>query len=301
VRENLTPSKIVTEKSLTNAIVTLLGIGGSTNGILHILTYAQELGLNIQLELFDELSRRVPCICRIIPVGPYTVVDLHQAGGTPAILKRLTKFVNLDCTTVSTHTIGETIQDLDVPETDVLATVSNPVYSEGGLAVLKGNLAPNGAIVRTSSMSHETLAVQGRARVFDSDKTAAQALYDGKVEKGDVLVLRYQGPKGAPGMVEVMQTTDALVALGLDTAVWLVTDGRFSGFNRGPIIGHISPEAMSGGPIAAVEDGDIIHIDIPNRVLSLEVSANEVEETGILEATSSKGQTRIPNHLRPPR
>jgi dihydroxy-acid dehydratase len=205
-------------------------------------------------------------------------VDLHEAGGTPAILKRLSEFINLECVTVSNTTIGEIIRDLKIPESEVIATVSNPVHKEGGLAVLKGNLAPNGAIIRTSSMSQKTLTVKGRARIFDSDKAAAQALYDDEVKAGDVIVLRYQGPRGAPGMVEVMQSTDALVGLGLDTSVWLITDGRFSGFNRGPIVGHVSPEAMTGGPIAIVQEGDTICIDIPNRALSLEIPAREIEE-----------------------
>lgn len=278
VEQNVRPSDIATEEALRNAIITDIAIGGSTNAVLHILSYSQELGMSLDLELFDELSRKIPCICRVIPNGPYTVVDLHDAGGTPAILKRLSRFLNLDCLTVSCKTIGEIIKDVDLLETDVIATLERPVHKEGGLAVLRGNLAPQGAIIRTSAIKGQGLRFRGPARVFDSDAEAAESLHRNAVRAGEVVVVRYQGPKGAPGMIEVMQSTDALIGLGLDTSISLITDGRFSGFNRGAIIGHVSPEAMDGGPIAIVQEGDIIDINIPSRLLRLELSDGVIQE-----------------------
>jgi len=280
VKKNLTPSKIITEGALRNSIVVEVAIGGSTNAVLHLLAYARELGIDMQLELFDRMARKIPMICRVLPSGPYTVVDLHEAGGVPALLKRLSegRLIDLNCITVDDSTVGDNIRNYVVPKSDVITTIRNPTCSYGSLAVLKGNLAPNGAIVRTSAMTRKMFRFKGPARVFDSDEKACEFLLSGRISPGDVIVIRYEGVRGAPGMREVMQTSDALVALGMDKSVGLVTDGRFSGFNRGPIIGHVSPEAMVCGPIAIVEDGDLVKVDIPNRRLDVELSEEEIKK-----------------------
>lgn len=277
VKKGIRPSHIMTKEALVNAIVVDLAIGGSTNAVLHILTLAQELGIELSLDEFDRLSRRTPCICAVIPNGPYTVVDFHEAGGVPALMRELKGLLDLDCRTVNTKKIGENIQGARILNEKVIRRKDNPVYEEGGVAILKGNLAPEGAVARPTSFKKEMLRHRGSAKVFDSDEDALKAIYDKKVKKGDVVVVRYEGPKGAPGMREVMLSTDALVGMGLDKSIALITDGRFSGFTRGAAIGHISPEAMVGGPIAIVKDGDIIDIDIPNRNLNVHLTEEEIK------------------------
>jgi len=279
VRKKIKPSDIVTEKSLKNAAMVDIAIGGSTNAILHILAFANELGINFNLEIFDEYSKKIPCICNVKPNGEYTVVDLHFAGGVPAIMRELKDFLFLDCMTVEEKTLGENLSSFNKEiNRRVIYSINKPLYKEGGLAILKGNLAPNGAIVRTTAMSKDMLRFRGPARVFNGDQEAYEALKKNMIREGEVIVVRYEGPKGAPGMKEVMLSCDALVALGLDKSVALITDGRFSGFNRGPIIGHISPEAMDCGPIALLKDGDIIEIDIPKRELNVNLTKEEMEE-----------------------
>lgn len=277
VKKRIKPSHIMTKEALVNAIVVDLAIGGSTNAVLHILTFAQELGIELSLDEFDRLSRRTPCICAVIPNGPYTIVDFHEAGGVPALMRELKDFLNLDCLTVNTKKLGENIQGARILNEKVIARRSNPVYKEGGLAILKGNLAPNGAVARPTSFKKEMLRHRGLAKVFDCDEDALNAIYNKKVGKGDVIVVRYEGPRGAPGMREVMLSTDALVGMELDKSIALITDGRFSGFTRGAAIGHISPEAMVGGPIAIIKDGDIIDIDIPNRSLNVRLTEEEIK------------------------
>ncbi len=277
VKKRIKPSHIMTKEALVNAIVVDLAIGGSTNAVLHILTLAQELGIELSLDEFDRLSRRTPCVCAVIPNGPYTVVDFHEAGGVPALMRELKDFLNLDCLTVNTKKLGENIQGARILNEKVIAKRSNPVYKEGGLAILKGNLAPNGAVARPTSFKKEMLRHRGSAKVFDCDEDALNAIYNKKVGKGDVIVVRYEGPRGAPGMREVMLSTDALVGMELDKSIALITDGRFSGFTRGAAIGHISPEAMVGGPIAIIKDGDIIDIDIPNRSLNVRLTEKEIK------------------------
>jgi dihydroxy-acid dehydratase len=275
--KEIRPSRIMTEETLANAIVVDLAIGGSTNAVLHLLTFAQELGIELCLDEFDRLSRRTPCICAVIPNGPYTVVDFHEAGGVPALMKELGDLLDLSCFTVSGKTLGENLEGARISNEKVITRRNNPVYKEGGLAVLRGNLAPRGAIARPTSFKKEMLRHEGPAKVFDCDEDALKAIYDKKVKKGDVVVIRYEGPRGAPGMREMMLSADALVGMELDKHIALITDGRFSGFNRGAAVGHISPEAMVGGPIAVIKNGDIIEIDIPKRCLNVHLTDEEIK------------------------
>jgi len=278
VQEKIKPSDIIGENSLRNAAMVDIAIGGSTNAILHILTFANELAIGFDLEIFDQYSRKIPCICNVKPNGEYTVVDLHSAGGVPAIMRELKSFLHLDCLTVDGKTLKENLSNFkEKVDRKVIYSVNQPLNKEGGLAILKGNLAPNGSIVRTTAVPKNMLRFRGPARVFDGDREAYEALRENRIHKGEIIVVRYEGPKGAPGMKEVMLACDALVALDLDKSVALITDGRFSGFNRGPIIGHISPEAMEGGPIALLKDGDTIDIDIPERKLNVDLTMKEME------------------------
>ena len=278
VEDNLTPSRIMTRQALLNAIIVDLAIGGSTNALLHLLTFARELEIELALDDFDRLSRKVPCICSVIPNGPHTVVDFHEAGGAPAVMNELKELLHLDCLTVNGTTLGDNLIGKKSLNPKVISTVKHPFHETGGLAVLKGNLAPRGAIARPTSFKKEMLKHTGPAKVFDSDEDALKAIYDRNVQKGDVIVIRYEGPIGAPGMREMMLSTDALVGMGLDREIALITDGRFSGFTQGTAIGHIAPEAMIGGPIAVVQDGDVIEIDILNRSLTIRLTDDEIKE-----------------------
>ena len=277
VKKEIRPSRIMTEETLANAIVVDLAIGGSTNAVLHLLTLAQELGIELCLDEFDRLSRRTPCICAVIPNGPYTVVDFHEAGGVPALMKELRDLLDLSCFTVSGKTLGENLEGARISNEKVITRRNDPVYKEGGLAVLRGNLAPGGAIARPTSFKKEMLRHEGPAKVFDCDEDALKAIYKKEVKRGDVVVIRYEGPRGAPGMREMMLSADALVGMELDKHIALITDGRFSGFNRGAAVGHISPEAMVGGPIAVIKNGDIIEIDIPKRCLNVHLTDEEIK------------------------
>ena len=278
VEDHLTPSRIMTRQALLNAIVVDLAIGGSTNALLHLLTFARELGIELAMDDFDRLSREIPCICSVIPNGPHTVVDFHEAGGVPAVMNELKEHLHLDCLTVNGTTLGNNLIGKKSLNHKVISNFKNPFYETGGLAVLKGNLAPRGAIARPTSFKKEMLKHVGPAKVFDSDEDALKAIYDGNLKKGDVIVIRYEGPIGAPGMREMMLSTDALVGMGLDREIALITDGRFSGFTQGTAIGHIAPEGMAGGPIAVVQDGDVIEIDILNRSLRVRLSDDEIKE-----------------------
>lgn len=277
VKKGIRSSHIMTREALINAIVVDLAIGGSTNAVLHILTFAQELGVELALDEFDRLSRKTPCICAVVPNGPYTVVDFHEAGGVPALMGELKDLLNLNCLTANAKKLGENIQGARVLNEKVITGRNKPVYEEGGLAILKGNLAPQGAVARPTSFEKEMLRHQGPAKVFDCDEDALKAIYDKKVKKGDVIIVRYEGPRGAPGMREVMLCTDALVGMELHKYIAVITDGRYSGFTRGAAIGHVSPEAMVGGPIAIIKDGDIIDIDVPNRSLNVRLTEEEIK------------------------
>jgi dihydroxy-acid dehydratase len=278
VKRSIRPSRVVTKRSLTNAIVVNAAIGGSTNAPLHIMSFGRELGIEIELDLFDEVSRKTPLLASVVPNGPHNVVDFNDAGGVPALLKELGDLLDTSVMTDNGVTMAQVLKEAGGTRGPAISTRAHPVQPEGGLAVLKGNIAPRGAIARTSAIRKEMQVHRGPARTFNGDQAAWEAIVAGKINPGDVLVVRYEGPKGAPGMKETMLSTDALYSVGLEGSVALITDGRFSGFNRGPIIGHVCPEAMEGGVIALIQDGDWIEINIPKRKLSLEISEAEIEE-----------------------
>jgi len=293
LRREARPSDLITRASLLNAVAVDLAIGGSTNAVLHLLALARELDLQLALDDFDRLSRAIPCICAVRPNGPYSVVDLHEAGGVPALLNVLQHELDLSASNVSGRSLSEVISSTRHEQTGpVIRPFDDPVHPDGGLAVLYGNLAPDGAVVRTSGVPAGMRSFSGPARVFNGDAAALAAVEDGVIRPGDVMVVRHEGPKGAPGMKEVMLATDALVARGLDRSVGLVTDGRFSGFNHGPIVGHVSPESFDGGPIALVRDGDEITVDIPGRRLEVALSPDELSgrRTGWTQPPAKTGR-----------
>jgi len=277
LKEDITPSKILTKKAFHNAIAVDMAIGGSTNTVLHLPAIANELGLTIDLDMFDEISKKTPHLCKIAPAGPYKMTDLHRAGGVPAIMKELGDLIHLDCFTAAGKTVRELIQAAKVYDSEVIRPKERPIHREGGIAILRGSLAPNGSVVKTAALAETMWKHDGSAKVFDCEEDAVKAIYAGSVAKGDVVVIRYEGPKGGPGMREMLEATSAVMGLGLGESVALVTDGRFSGATRGPCIGHVSPEAMEGGPIAAVRDGDAVRIDIRARKLDLQVPESEVK------------------------
>lgn len=265
----ITPRDIVTRSALENAISASMALGGSTNSVLHLMAIAHEAGVKLQLEDFDRISRQVPYICNIKPSGRYALADLDEAGGIPAVLKTIEPHLQKDHLTVTGRTLVENNADIVPPENDVIFPLERPKRAEGGIAILRGNLAPDGAVVKQAGVKPSMYVFQGRARVFHSMEDASEAVSNDKIAEGDVIVIRYEGPRGGPGMREMHMTTSLLVGRGMDEKCALITDGRFSGSTRGPCIGHISPEAAAGGPIAIVEDGDGILIDIPNRRLEL--------------------------------
>ncbi|CAH2031096.1 dihydroxy-acid dehydratase [Trichlorobacter ammonificans] len=268
VRNNVTPRSILTREAFENAIRVDLALGGSSNTVLHLLAIAREAGVELPLETFDILARETPQLASMNPAGEHFMEDLDVAGGVSGVLKQLGDKIKDNPTVMglSTLQLAESVQNVD--ET-VIRPLSNPVKKEGGIAVLFGSIAPKGAVVKQSGVSDKMMVFEGTARCFDSEELAMAALMDGKIKSGDVVVIRYEGPKGGPGMREMLAPTAALMGLGLGDSVALITDGRFSGGTRGPCIGHISPEAAEGGPIALVEDGDRILLDIPNRTLDL--------------------------------
>lgn len=277
VKKNITPGNVLRRENLLNGIILTMAIAGSTNAVLHLLSLARELDIDLTLDDFDRLSREVPVISRVIPTGKATVVDLHHAGGVPAIMGELKDHLNHEALSVSGLTAGEIMEGNRSRDHSVLTTVENPVLSSGGIAVIRGNLSPDGAICRTSTISEKALRFKGPARVFDSDEEAHSAVVEGRISKGDVVVIRREGPRGAPGMREMMMTTDALVGLGMGQDVFVVTDGRFSGFTEGAAVGHLSPEADVGGPIAVVREGDPISIDIPARRVDLDIPDEDLQ------------------------
>ena len=278
VKENIKPKDILTREALLNGVIITMAVAGSTNAVLHLLSFAREVGVELTLDDFDKLSESVPVISRVIPTGKATIVDLYNAGGVPAVLGEMKDYLHKECLTVSGHTIGEIADLRRSSDHDTLTTVQNPVFKNGGIAVIKGNLSPNGAICRTTTISEAIRKFEGPARVFHSDEEAHKAVVSGNIKKGDVVVIRYEGPRGAPGMREMMMTTDALVGIGMGQDVFVLTDGRFSGFTEGAAIGHISPEAAVGGVIAVVEDGDIIKIDIEGRSVNLDIADEVIKE-----------------------
>ncbi len=277
LREDLKPSDIMTEKAFENAIAVDMALGGSTNAVLHLLAIAGEAGIPLSLSLFDEISKRVPHLCNMIPSGPYALEDLDAAGGIPALMKELSPLLHLDAFTVTGKTIEKNIEEARVLNAEVIRPLTNPVHRGGCMAVLRGNLAPEGSVVKTAAVSPKMLVHKGPARVFDSEEEAMKAIVSRKIEGDDVVVIRYEGPKGGPGMREMLSPTATISGMGLSDSVALVTDGRFSGATRGPCIGHVSPEAAEGGPIAALINGDLIEINIPKRVLRVELKDEEIE------------------------
>ena len=275
--EDLRPSKIVTAASLANAITAGMALGGSTNVVLHLLALASELNIPLSLETFDQISRRTPFICNIKPSGKYPMVGLEEAGGVPAVLTELLDLLDLDVLTVTGKTLKENLAGAKNRNPDVIFSREKPLRKEGGIAILRGSLAPGGAVVKQSAVSEKMMTHTGPARVFENEESAREAVLGNQIKPGEVIVIRYEGPKGGPGMPEMLSVTASLVGMGLAESVALVTDGRFSGSTRGPCIGHIVPEAQEGGPIALVRDGDMIAIDIPQRRLDLLVSPEEMD------------------------
>jgi dihydroxy-acid dehydratase len=277
VQDNLTPSKILTEQAFENAVAVDMALGGSTNTTLHLPAIAKEVGLTLPLSTFDAIGRKVPHIASMIPSGIHAMEDLDAAGGVPAVMNVLKDFLHLNQPTVNGRTVGENIQDAKVQDTTVIRPLSDPVHKEGGIAILTGNLAPKGAVIKSAGVSEKMMRHSGPAKVYDSEIDALSAIRGGKISPGDVVVIRYEGPRGGPGMPEMLFPTASIAGMGLAESVALVTDGRFSGATRGGSIGHVAPEAFEGGPIAVIQNGDIITIDIPNRVLKVELSDEELK------------------------
>jgi dihydroxy-acid dehydratase len=279
VRQEIKPLDIMRLNSFYNAIATDMALGGSTNTVLHLPAIAYEAGLKLDLDVFNEISDKTPHLCNMSPAGPHHLQDLHEAGGVRAVMRELSKkgLIFTDAFTVSGQTIGENIAAAEIRRSDVIKTVSDPWHETGGIAVLRGNLAPQGAVVKRTAVAREMWRHQGPARVFDREEDAQEAIFNHEIKKGDVVVIRYEGPKGGPGMREMLIATSALVGLGLDKDVAIITDGRFSGATQGPAIGHISPEAVEGGPIALIKDGDLIDIDIFQKKLQVRITEEEME------------------------
>ncbi len=275
VRRNILPRTLCRKEAFENAIKVDMALGGSTNTVLHIIAIAKEFGIDIPIDMFDEISRHTPHIANILPGGEHFMEDLESAGGIPAIIKRMRNQLN-DVMTASGKMMSQIANEAQVFDENVIRDARNAYHKEGGIAVLKGNLAPEGAVVKQTAVSEAMMKFKGKARVFDSEEAAMTAIMAGRIKKGDCVVIRYEGPKGGPGMREMLSPTSTLVGMGLANDVALITDGRFSGGTQGPCIGHISPEAMTGGAIAIVQDGDEIVIDIPARRLELKISDEEM-------------------------
>jgi len=280
IKQDLRPSKILTQKTFENAITVDMAFGGSTNTSLHLPAISREAGIELSLRTFNEISEKTPHLCNMSPGGPHHLQDLHQAGGIPALMLELCRggLIHQGALTVTGQSIGENINGKKIRNPEVIRPIERPYHPTGGLAVLFGNLAPEGAVVKRSAVDDAMLKHQGPARVFNSEEDAIKVILDGKIKKGEVVVIRYEGPKGGPGMREMLAPTSAIVGIGRDRDVALLTDGRFSGGSRGAAIGHISPEAAEGGPIAAVQDGDQIEIDIPDKKLNLLISDEELKK-----------------------
>ena len=278
VNEDLKPRDFLSSDSFENAIMVDMVLGGSTNTVLHVTAIANEAEVDLPLSRFDKLSRRVPHMCSMIPSGPYDMQDLDEAGGIPAVMKQLSGALHLNSVTVTGKTVKENIANAIVLNPEVIRPLDNPVHKEGGIAVLTGNLAPDGAVVKAAGISANMMVHQGPAKTFDSEEAAMKAIMNKKIQKGDVVVIRYEGPKGGPGMREMLSPTATIAGMGLSESVALITDGRFSGATRGPCIGHVSPEAAVGGPIAMLRNGDVIEIDVPKRKLNVKLSHEELDK-----------------------
>jgi dihydroxy-acid dehydratase len=277
IKKNITPRKIMTRNAFENAITVDLALGGSTNTVLHIPAIANEAGVNLPLEIFDEISRKTPHIANMIPSGQHYMEDLDNAGGIPAVLKSLRDKLKSSIT-VSGKNITTIADEAVIMDSDVVRPQNKAYHKQGGIAILKGNIAPDGAVVKQTAVSKSMMKFEGSAKVYDSEESAMKAILAGEIKAGDVVVIRYEGPKGGPGMREMLSPTAAIAGMGLSESVALITDGRFSGGTRGPCIGHVSPEAMEGGPIALIKNGDKICIDIQKRSIDVLVSDDEMKK-----------------------
>ena len=290
LKKNIRPRDIMTDKAFMNALTVDMALGCSTNSMLHLPAIAHEAGVELNVDIANEVSARTPNLCHLAPAGPTYMEDLNEAGGVYAVMKELTRknLLNLDCMTVTGKTVGENIANSVNRNPEVIRPIDHPYSTTGGLAILKGNLAPDSGVVKRSAVVPEMMVHEGPARVFDCEEDAIAAIHGGKIVAGDVVVIRYEGPKGGPGMREMLNPTSAIAGMGLGSSVALITDGRFSGASRGASIGHVSPEAAVGGPIALVEEGDIISINIPENRLDLKVSDE------VLAERKAKWQPREP-------
>ena len=289
-RKNIRPRDIMTKEAILNALTVDMALGCSTNSMLHLPAIAHEIGMDFDISFANEISAKTPNLCHLAPAGPTYIEDLNEAGGVYAVMNELNKkgLLHTECMTVTGKTVGENIKDCVNLNPEVIRPIDNPYSQTGGLAVLKGNLAPDGGVVKRSAVVEEMMVHEGPARVFDCEEDAIAAIKGGKIVEGDVVVIRYEGPKGGPGMREMLNPTSAIAGMGLGSSVALITDGRFSGASRGASIGHVSPEAAVGGPIALVEEGDIISINIPELKLEIKVSDEE------MQASKAKWQPREP-------
>jgi dihydroxy-acid dehydratase len=280
VKKDTRPRDIAKLPAFKNAIAVDMALGCSTNTVLHIPAIAHEAGVRLDLDLFNEISRKTPNLCKLSPAGQHRLEDLDRAGGVQAVMKEISQLgvINLKSKTVTGKTVGDNLKGAAVLNREVIRPLKNPYSKEGGIAILRGNLAPDGAVVKQSAVAENMLVNEGKARVFDSEDNAIKAILGGKIKAGDIIVLRYEGPKGGPGMREMLGPTSVIAGMGLDTSVALLTDGRFSGGTRGAAIGHISPEAAEGGPIGLVREGDTIAIDIPKKTITLKVSPEELKK-----------------------
>ncbi|MBN1693559.1 MAG: dihydroxy-acid dehydratase [Dehalococcoidales bacterium] len=278
LKQDIRPKSIITPDAIFNAFTVDMALGGSTNSVLHLMAIASEAGIDFNLATINDISRRTPYICSLRPAGPYHIEDLDMAGGIPAVMGELKGLLKLNAKTVTGKTVGDNLTGVKNLNTEVIRPVANAHSATGGLVMLFGNLAPEGAVVKKAAVAKEMLEHRGRARVFDSEEEATKAIMDGKIKTGDVLVIRYEGPMGGPGMREMLTPTSLISGMGLEKDIALITDGRFSGATRGASIGHVSPEAASRGPIAAVKEGDIIHINIPEYKLDVELTEKEISD-----------------------
>ena len=280
LENDIKPKDIMTKEAFINAISVDMAIGGSSNTILHLIAIAHECGIELDLDLFDQISKKVPKLCNFSPAGKFYMQDLYAAGGLQAVEQEVAKTdcFNLDLLTCTGKTIRENIKGITSLNSEVIRPLENPYYEEGGIAILKGNIAKDGAVIKQSATAKEMFKHKGPAKVFDGEQEAVDAILNGKIVAGDVVVIRYEGPKGGPGMREMLTATSAIAGAGLDKTVALLTDGRFSGATRGASIGHISPEAAEGGQIGLIKNGDIIELDIPARKLNVLISDEELEE-----------------------
>ena len=278
LEKNIRPRDIMTKEAILNALTVDMALGCSTNSMLHLPAIAHEVGMDFEIDFANGISEKTPNLCHLAPAGPTYMEDLNEAGGVYAVMAELNKkgLLHTECMTVTGKTVGENIEGVVNKDPEVIRPIDNPYTPTGGLAVLKGNLAPDGSVVKRSAVVDEMLVHEGPARVFDCEEDAIAAIKGGKIVAGDVVVIRYEGPKGGPGMREMLNPTSAIAGMGLGSSVALITDGRFSGASRGASIGHVSPEAAVGGPIALVEEGDLIQIDIPNLSIHLDVSDEEL-------------------------